>query len=365
MPKKLKILIAAGGTGGHLFPAMAVVSQIEKQYANTEFTFTGREDKIEGRIIPESKYNFLPIEVRGLVKKLSFDTMKIPFQIYTAYRKIYKVLKINKYDAVICAGAYISYAPGIAASKLGIPLYLLEANVNPGKANAMLSKKAKRVFTSFLESADYLKSEVQRKINYTGNPVRNELINLPDKTAARKSMDLHPDKKTILVFGGSLGATSINNAIDEYISQNKADIQIIWQTGKKFEKQKEYPEYVKLTEFIDDMASAYSAADLVISRSGATTVAELEVTGKPVILVPFPAASTNEQKNNAAVLEKHNAGIMIEEKDLNEKFIKSVNNLIFNEEKLKEISKNLLKLAKPDAAKQAAQFIIKDLVTYD
>lgn len=361
LKNKYKILVAAGGTGGHLFPAMAVVSEIEKILPDCEFTFTGRADKIEGDIIPKSKYHFLPIDVRGLTKKISVETLKLPFRFYNAYKKVTKYIRQNNYDAVICAGAYISYSPAMAAYRNKIPLFLLEANVNPGKTINALSDKASLIFTSFDESKDYFKDEVKSIIRYVGNPVRNELLALPERTEALKKFVLENDKKTILIFGGSLGAKSINSAVKELIGKLDDNVQIIWQTGKLHQPDENLPENVKQMKFINDMSAAYACADLVVSRSGATTVAELEVVGKPSILVPLPSASNNEQYHNAKVLQDNNAGIIINDKDLSDKFVNSVMELINDTKQLEIMSENAKILAKPDAAQKAAEMIINEL----
>jgi UDP-N-acetylglucosamine--N-acetylmuramyl-(pentapeptide) pyrophosphoryl-undecaprenol N-acetylglucosamine transferase len=359
--ENLHFLIAAGGTGGHLFPAMAVVNEIKKIHPKSRFTFTGREDKIEGRIIPKTEHSFLPIDVRGFTKKIDFNLLKLPFKFYFAYNKVKNYIKNNNVNAVICAGAYISYSPGLAASRSGTPLFLLEANVNPGKAIQLLSKKAGLIFTSFEESKNYFDNDIHSKIIYTGNPVRDELLEKIDKKEALSKFNFVQTKKTILIFGGSLGAKSINNATLDLINHFGNQFQFIWQTGSNYEINKNLPDNVRQFQFIDDMALAYSAADIVISRSGATTVAELEVLSKPSILVPLPSASNNEQYYNAKSLEDNNAAIVISDEQLKDKLIKIVNDLIRDDDRLNKMANYAGELAKPTAAKSAAENILNYL----
>lgn len=362
MKRNLKILVAAGGTGGHLFPALAVVQEIEDMRPGVEFQFTGREDKIEGELMPKMGYDFFPINVRGLGRLFSTATIKLPFQIYRAFSKLKNILKSQNFDAVLCAGAYISFAPALAAKKMGLPLFLMEANVNPGKSINLLSKRADLIFTSFEESSSYFADEIRHKLIVTGNPVRREIRNMPERKDAAEKFGIDPGKKTILIFGGSLGARSINSATEKLVKELKGkDIQIIWQTGKLYEGTPDTGNNVRMHTFIDDMASAYAAADLIVARSGATTVAELAAAGKPAILVPFPSASNNEQKFNAKILEERDAGIMITDDQISEKMVPEVKKLMNNEKRLAEMSKNAKELGKPDAAEKAAEKILEYL----
>ena len=362
MKRDLKILVAAGGTGGHLFPALAVVQQLEEMRPGTEFHFTGREDKIEGELMPKMGYEFHPINVRGLGGLFSPATIKLPFQIYRAFSKLKKIITTQNFDAVLCAGAYISFAPALAAKKTGLPLFLMEANVNPGKSINLLSKRADLIFTSFEESSSYFAEEIRHKLVVSGNPVRKEIRNLPERKESAEKFGIDPGKKTVLIFGGSLGARSINTATEKLVKDLKdKDIQIIWQTGKLYEGSPDIGNNVRMHTFIEDMASAYSAADLIVARSGATTVAELAAAGKPAILVPFPSASNNEQKFNAKIPEERDAGIMITDDEIGERMIPEVKKFMNNEKRLAEMSKNAKELGKPNAAEKAAEKILEYL----
>jgi UDP-N-acetylglucosamine--N-acetylmuramyl-(pentapeptide) pyrophosphoryl-undecaprenol N-acetylglucosamine transferase len=355
----MKILIAAGGTGGHLFPAIAVAEQIKIIIPDAEFTFCGRVDKIEGQIVPKLNHGFFPIDIAGITKLMSIKTMLLPLKIFRAIAAVSKLIKDKKIDFVICTGAYISYAPGIAAKRNKIPLFLMESNVNPGKTISLLSKRADLIFTSFKESKNYFKKDVMKKVRFVGNPLRQSFEKIPDRISSLNKFQLENEKKTLLIFGGSLGARSINQAIESNIDELKnLNLNIIWQTGTKYQSQEFSNGNIKILPFIDDMAAAYSAADLVICRSGATSAAELALTAKPSVLIPLPSASNNEQFLNAQIFEDNKAAIIINDIDLKSKLLVSVKQIIFDNNSLTEMSKNAAKLAMPSAAKDAAIEII-------
>ncbi len=361
--KKINLLVAAGGTGGHLFPAMAVVEELEKILGDDfRAIFTGTAHRIEGTVIPQKGYEFFPMDISGLTKLVSFNTLKLPLKILNAIKQTRKIIREKNISAVLCTGAYISYAPGIAAFREKVPLYLMESNVNPGKAINSLTPKASLIFTSFEESQAYFKKEYFHKLIYSGNPVRSSILNIPDKIQAKKFFNLDENKQVILIFGGSLGAKSINNAIESNLDNySKLPFSILWQTGSNYKISKKLPKNVIAMNFIDDMASAYSAADLVVSRSGATTVAELTVCGKPSILIPLPSASNNEQKHNAKIMQNNLCSLMLDNIDLQEKLFINIVELMNNEIKLKEMGANANNMAKPNAGNTVANEIINHL----
>ncbi|MGA2298908.1 MAG: undecaprenyldiphospho-muramoylpentapeptide beta-N-acetylglucosaminyltransferase, partial [FCB group bacterium] len=312
--KKLNVLVAAGGTGGHLFPAIAVIEQMEALTSGNVFPiFVGTADRIESKVVPSSGYEFQSIPISGYGGLFSLKIYLLPFKIILSIQKCREIIRKRKIDAVICTGAYISYPAGMAANFEKVPLFLLESNVSPGKTIKMLSSKARMIFTSFKETAKYFSNEKEYKILYLGNPIRKSILSVPEQAQARKNFGLDPNRRTVLIFGGSLGARSINNAVEKAIVRFKdSDFQILWQTGNNFTQPVTLPENIKVLPFIEDMASAYSAADLVVSRSGATTVAEICAVGKPSILIPLPSASNNEQELNAKVLEKQYAAFLLD-----------------------------------------------------
>ncbi len=355
------ILIAAGGTGGHLFPVLAVVESLKNMLPEVNFEFFGRKDKIEGRIVPQLGYKLHETNFKGIVNFYSFNTLKMPFQLCSATLSMCNIIRKNKIDAVICAGAYLSLPPGIAAHLTDTKLILMESNVNPGKAINFLANKADLIFTSFAETQNFFKPNIYNKLKCYGNPVRQEIIKKQNKKEAVEKFKLNPKKPVVLVFGGSLGAKSINDAVLKNLEKfEKSNYQIIWQTGDihQFNIDK-LPQNIVVANFIDDMATAYSAADLVVSRSGATTVAELCVAGKPSILVPLPSASNNEQYHNAKVLQDNDSAILIKNSEIEGTLYNLIENLLNNTEKLQFMSNQALKLAHPNASYRIATEIIK------
>ncbi len=357
----MKFLIAAGGTGGHLFPAIAVAEQISEKLDNkAEFHFVGNADKIEGRIVPQMGYKFHEINISGLKKKISFDTVMLPFKIISSINTCREIILKEGIDAVICAGAYLSYPAGIAASMTKIPLVLMESNVNPGKAIKMLSKRADFICTAFDESKSFFDASLHSKMYPLGNPVRKAILNKPDKQKARSVWNIENDNPLVLIFGGSLGARSINLAMEKELSKlAELNINFIWQTGKNYTPPTNVPKNIIVTTFIDDMANAYAASDFVIARSGATTVAELCVMAKPSALVPLPSASNNEQYHNAKVLEQKNASILIDNSQVSDKLFDVINSIVNDQAKLTAMSNSAANLAKPMAASDCADKIIK------
>ncbi len=360
----MNLLVAAGGTGGHLFPAMAVVEQLEEKLGNDfKVTFVGSGERIESRKVPESGYEFHPMNINGF-QGFSLKSLKLPFQVYSSYKLCRRLIKRNQIDAVLCAGAYISYPPGLAGFYAKKPLFLMESNVNPGKTIRMLSDKASIIFTSFEESRNFFPAFLHDRIKLRGNPVRKSIMNLPGKTEALKYFGFDDNKPVVLAVGGSLGARSINNAIENiipYLSEN--NINLIWQTGRDYQAPKNLPGNVWCNTFINDMNMTFAAASLALSRSGATTVAELCVSGLPSILVPYPSASNNEQEENAKILQSEGAAVIIKDIKLEHLLKKILSELIVNKEKLSSMSIAAKGLAKPDAAGSIADDIVSFIKT--
>ena len=363
--KNYTFLIAAGGTGGHLFPAISVVSELKKINPSFNFIFVGREDKIEGKVTKNLGYEFHHIEIEGLHSIFSFRNLLIPLKVFLSEYKIKRLIKKKRISALIATGAYISFPPALAAHNANVPIYLMESNFNPGKTITLLSKYAEILFTSFPETETFLHNKKIKKILYTGNPVREDFLSKKiDKYQARAAWGLKPDIPTLLVFGGSLGARVINNAIKTNLDAIiKSGIQLIWQTGKDYPlyKDLDLPEQIKCVEFIDDMYTAYVAADLALCRSGASTLAELAVMAKPALLVPLIVAANNEQEYNARYFEKYGAAVVLNQETLHIGLLKKINDVLQNEHKLKEMEINIRRFAKPNAAKDIANAILSDL----
>ncbi|MBX3043973.1 MAG: undecaprenyldiphospho-muramoylpentapeptide beta-N-acetylglucosaminyltransferase [Candidatus Kapabacteria bacterium] len=356
----MHFLFGAGGTGGHLYPALAVAGELMKIVPECKITFAGRVDKIEGTKVPAFGYEFLPVDIEGLSFKPNPATLQNFVKLFKARNKVYNFIKQNKCSAVIVAGAYISIPPGFAAAKSKTPLFLMESNVNPGKAISLLTARSKAVFTSFEDSAKYFPQKWRKKIFFTGNPVRQDFLLPINKKDAKNKIGINPDKKTILIFGGSLGAKSINEFVAANLDNlSRINADIIWQTGGNFEFSDNIPDNIHQHNYIDDMSLYYSAADLIVCRSGASTVSELTLTGKPSVLVPLPSASNNEQLRNAEIMARIGASELVLNNELNSKLLSIVNELVADENKLLRMSESAGELAKPDAAKDVANKILE------
>lgn len=358
------VIIGAGGTGGHLFPAFAVIEELKKTEDELKAFFVGNSEKLEARLVPQNGYSFTPIPIRGFQGMLSLSNLSLPFKILKSISVVKKIIKREKPSFALCTGAYISYPVGVAAKQMNIPLVLMESNVGPGKAIKMLASRADLIISSFEATKQYFAPEEQSKVVCLGNPLRTMFENMPRKEEARQKFGLLPDKKTILIFGGSLGARPINNAAAAAITQfNPHEVQFLWQTGREFFVSKDsLAKNVVVTEFIDDMASAYAAADIVVSRSGATSVAEICYVGKPSILVPLSSAANNEQAANAEELQRQNAAVVITNCKVGELLAGTLKQLINDDERLRDMSIRAISLARRNAARDAVN-AIKNLVT--
>jgi UDP-N-acetylglucosamine--N-acetylmuramyl-(pentapeptide) pyrophosphoryl-undecaprenol N-acetylglucosamine transferase len=358
-----KALIAAGGTGGHLFPAIAVAEECAQLlHGNCTIEFIGTSDRIEASIVPKHGYPFHTIPIAGLQKLFSLNTLKLPFQILESVRKAREILQTLKPHCVICAGAYLSYPVGLAASQLGIPLFLMESNAIPGKTILQLAPRATRIYAAFEESKQHFSSSVQSRIHVLGNPVRSNLADLPDKKAARVALNLAPDKPTVFVFGGSLGARSINGAVNDAIEKFRAaGIQILWQTGKNYTPMANTSGVADVMPFIDNMATVYAAADVIVCRAGATTLAELAIIRKPAILVPFPQAANDHQTANARALQEQGAAILLKDADVQERLFDAVQGILHNIYAQNAMTQALEKFAKPNAGRDIAEAILKEV----
>lgn len=363
----IKIVVVAGGTGGHLFPAMAVVEALEQLTGGScSVDFIGTSTRIESTVVPRAGYRFHTIPATGLQKRLSLSAITFALNMVRSVIRSRTLLLSLRPDIVLCAGAYISYPVGFAASLLRIPLFIMESNVYPGKAILQLAPKAQKIFTAFEETIKYLHPRSQQRAEVTGNPVRGSLTVLPEKQQARIGMGLNPIKPTVLCFGGSLGANSINQVVEKSLRKFvDAGIQLIWQTGNFYMPAPENipPEMTAIYPFIDDMASAYAAADLIVCRAGATSIAELCLTGKPAILVPYPHAANNHQEINAKIMEHRKAAFVITDSQLDSKLVYTIISLLTDREKLQTMSENAKALANEHAAKDIARSILNFVQT--
>jgi UDP-N-acetylglucosamine--N-acetylmuramyl-(pentapeptide) pyrophosphoryl-undecaprenol N-acetylglucosamine transferase len=350
-----RFLFAGGGTGGHLYPAIAVADEIKKIKPESEILFVGTKSKIEGRVIPQLGYQFKSIWIKGFSRKLNFSNLLFPIKLLVSAIQSILISFRFKPRVAIGSGGYVAGPAIWGASVMGAKIILMESNSYPGITTRLLEKYADEVHITFEDSIKYLRKP--EKIKLTGNPVRPELGKFT-KADAIKYFFLDENKFTILVLGGSLGARSINAAVAECIEDlEKNDLQLIWQTGKSY-----YDNYksinfksVKILDFIDDMNKAYSACDLLVARAGATTIAELCFLGIPSILIPSPHVAENHQYFNAKSLSNNGAAILIDDSELNENLKNKILELVKNKNLLDSLSKNAKNNSRPNAANEIAK----------
>jgi UDP-N-acetylglucosamine--N-acetylmuramyl-(pentapeptide) pyrophosphoryl-undecaprenol N-acetylglucosamine transferase len=359
-----KVIISGGGTGGHIFPAIAIANEIRARYPKAEILFVGAIGKMEMEKVPAAGYKIIGLPIVGLQRKLSLSNLLLPFRLISSLLKARRIIGTFRPEVVIGVGGYASGPILKMAAGMGVPTVVQEQNSFPGKTNRLLSKSASAICTAYegLESVFPAK-----KIHFTGNPVRRELkaISLSKEEAFACFPELDPAKKTILVIGGSLGARTLNESVlfaaDTY---GKENVQVLWQCGKYyFEAMKNEARAkngaILLTDFIARMDAAYTVADVIISRAGALSISELCLVGKPVILVPSPNVSEDHQTKNALALVKNNAAILIKDDTAKEQVMQAAFDLMRSEEKSGELSSNIRAMAKPDAASVIADVIEK------
>ena len=350
-----RFIFAGGGTGGHLYPAIAVAQQIRSEIPDAQILFVGAKNKIESKVVPQYGFEFRAIWISGFSRKFTFDNLLFPIKIIVALFQSLAIVMKYKPRVAVGSGAYVSGPVVLAASILGSKIILLEQNSYPGITNRLLEKKAEEIHLTFEESKKYFR--VQSRLYVTGNPVRIDM-KIIDKRQAVEKFGFNISNKVLLIVGGSGGAGSINNSVAASLdSLVELGIQIIWQTGKYYyETYKDLnSDHVKVMAFIDDMTDAYSAADLVVARSGATTIAEVSYLGMPVIFVPSTNVAANHQFLNAKALYDSNAAVMIEDKNLPDELFDKIKEIIFNKEKTAELRKNISSFAKPEAGKIIAE----------
>jgi UDP-N-acetylglucosamine--N-acetylmuramyl-(pentapeptide) pyrophosphoryl-undecaprenol N-acetylglucosamine transferase len=358
-----RFLFAGGGTGGHLYPAIAVADEIKRLKPESEIIFVGTKSKIEGRVIPKLGYGFKSIWIKGFARKFNLENILFPLKLVVSLVQSLFISFRFKPKVAIGSGGYVAGPAIWGASVLGAKVILMESNSYPGVTTRLLERYADEVNISFDDSKKYLRRP--DKIKLTGNPVRSELGS-STKEDSKKSFGLDENKFTILVLGGSLGAASINNSVAQCIEEleNKS-LQIIWQTGKNY-----YHSYkninlhsVKILDFIEDMNKAYSACDLLVARAGATTIAELTVLGIPSILIPSPHVTENHQYYNAKSLADNNAAILIKDSDVNSILKVKILEVVADKKLLKSLSENAKRISKPDAANVIAKSAINFALT--
>jgi UDP-N-acetylglucosamine--N-acetylmuramyl-(pentapeptide) pyrophosphoryl-undecaprenol N-acetylglucosamine transferase len=360
----LRFIIAGGGTGGHIFPAIAIANAIKELQPNVEILFVGATGKMEMEKVPQAGYNIKGLTIAGFDRGSLLKNIWLPFKLIKSFFQVRKIFQEFKPDAVIGVGGYSSFPVLKSAQGKGIPTFIHESNSFAGKSNIMLGKHATKIFVASEGMDKFFPAE---KIVITGNPVRKSITQSHiTKDEALDFFELANNKPTVLVFGGSLGAKSINEVIAQHILDfNPLDMQVIWQTGKTTAS--EYLERARplsnvwAKDFINEMDKAYAAADIVVSRSGAMTVAELCVAKKPVIFVPFPFAAEDHQTVNAKYLVDRDAALMIKDDMVKARLFNEITSLAKDEEQQQRLSNNIAAFAVKDADKKIAEEIMKTL----
>ncbi|TPN85838.1 undecaprenyldiphospho-muramoylpentapeptide beta-N-acetylglucosaminyltransferase [Aquimarina algicola] len=351
MSNAVRVILSGGGTGGHIYPAIAIANEIRNRYPDAVVLFVGAKDRMEMQKVPQAGYKIEGLWISGIQRKLSLSNFLFPFKLISSLLRSRKIIRRFSPDIVIGTGGFASGPLLRVAESKGIPTVIQEQNSFPGITNKWLSKKANKICVAYDEMHRFFP---KNKIVKTGNPVRQDLLEISSKReGAIKKYHLDNNKKTILVLGGSLGARRINQLVEKelnFFQQN--DLEVIWQCGKLyFEEYQKYndQEGAQVHQFLDTMDLAYAAADIIISRAGASSVSELCIVAKPTIFIPSPNVAEDHQTKNAfAVVSKHGAK-MIKENELDDKFEIEIKELLLSEKMQKELSENIKKLALPKA----------------
>ena len=357
----LKFILSGGGTGGHIYPAIAIANELKLRFPDCEILFVGANNKMEMQKVPQAGYKIIGLWIAGIQRRLTFDNSLFPLKLISSLLKSRTIIRDFKPNVVIGTGGFASGPLLRVAASAGIPTVIQEQNSYPGITNKWLSRKANKICVAYENLEQFFP---KNKIVMTGNPVRQDLIAIKGKRQeAIDYFKLADDKKTLLILGGSLGARRINQLIaKELVNFSSQNVQIIWQCGKLyFEEYKHYNENknVQVLAFIDRMDLVYAAADIVISRSGASSVSELCIVGKPVIFIPSPNVAEDHQTKNAKSIVDKNGALMIKEIELDTQFNNVFSNLLNNEKEQIELSENISKLAKTNATKDIVDEIIK------
>ncbi len=361
--KDLHIILSGGGTGGHIYPAIAIANEIKLRYPKASILFVGAKDRMEMEKVPQAGYPIKGLWISGIQRKLTLKNVSFPFKLISSLWNAKKIIKQFKPNIAIGTGGFASGPLLMVANSKGIPTLIQEQNSFPGITNKLLSKKTHKICVAYDGLERFFPSE---KIIKTGNPVRQDLIkSTASKLEALTHFGLQSDAKTLLVIGGSLGAKAINQFIAQkipFFKENK--VQILWQCGKiYFDTYKNHQtKGVVVKPFINRMDFAYKAADIVISRSGASSVSELCIVGKPVIFIPSPNVAEDHQTKNAKAISDKGGAVLIAQKNLSAHFEKQFLELLLSEEKQQTLSKNIKALALPNATVDIVNEVEKLLI---
>ena len=356
-----RFIISGGGTGGHIFPAIAIADELKRRLPDAEILFVGAKDRMEMQKVPQAGYPIEGLWISGLQRKLSWQNLLFPLKFISSLLKSRSIIKRFKPDAVIGTGGFASGAVVKVAGQMGIPTFIQEQNSYAGITNKMLAKNAHKICVAYDAMEQFFPKE---KIVKTGNPIRDGLLNIAQyRSEGLSYFHLYSQRKTLLVLGGSLGARRINQLIEQQLPLfEQLGVQVLWQCGKLYyEEYKKYnSEQVRVLAFIDRMELAYAAADVIISRAGASSVSELCVVGKPVIFIPSPNVAEDHQTKNARAIADKQAAILLRESDLNEQFANTFGKLIADETQQEALSAHIKALAQPNATKDIVNLILND-----
>ena len=366
MSKKLKVLMSGGGTGGHIFPAVAIAQEIQKRFPDAEFLFMGANGKMEMEKVPQAGFKIEGLNIAGFDRGNLLANINLPFKVISSLLKARKIIKEFQPDFAVGTGGFASGPALFIAARMGIPTFIQEQNSLPGKTNIFNAKKAKTVFTAYPNMEKFFHGT---KTLFLGNPIRKNIItDIIDSDLAKEKLGLEKGKLTILSVGGSLGSRTLNNGWKENINQVlEKNYQLIWQTGKLdykniLEETKDiHSRNIQIVEFIKNMEMAYSAADVIVSRAGAIAISELAIAKKPVLLVPFPFAAEDHQTKNAQTLVEKNAAKMVKDTEMKEKFWNTLSEICENEDLRTEMAQNLEFFSKPKATEEIVNEIFKNL----
>lgn len=359
-----RVIISGGGTGGHIFPAVAIADALKKIEPDTEILFVGAKGRMEMEKVPAAGYSIIGLNIQGFQRESLLKNLSLPYKMLMSLIKACSILKDFKPDVAVGVGGYASGPLLYAASWMNIPYLIQEQNSYAGITNKMLGKKARKICVAFEGMDKFFPAE---KIQITGNPIRKEAVDITDKRGKGAELfGISPLKKTILLTGGSLGAGTMNKSmiagLDKIIA---ADVQLIWQTGKYYyqaitdQLSGKMHHNIKVLEFLKRMDLAYAAADLIVSRAGAGTIAELYVVKKPVILVPSPNVAEDHQTKNAMALADNNAAVLVKDSEAEQNLVDIALQLIIDENKCRTLAENIGKMALPDADEVIAREVLK------
>lgn len=361
---KYRIILSGGGTGGHIYPAIAIANELKSRFPDAEFLFVGAKDKMEMEKVPEAGFKIEGLWISGIQRRITLKNLVFPFKLIISLLKSFKILKAFKPNVVIGTGGFASGPLLQVAALKGIPSLIQEQNSYPGITNKLLGKKVNKICVAYDGLERFFPKE---KLIKTGNPIRQDLLKIDDKTIkAKDSFNLKHGKHTLLVLGGSLGSGRINELIENELEYFQTqNVQVIWQCGKLYYQVYKFynnHEDVQVYPFLNNMDFAYAASDIIISRAGASSVSELCVVGKPVIFIPSPNVAEDHQTKNAMAIVEKNAAMLIKETDLEIDFENKFSQLISSTEKRIELGSNIKKLALVNATKDIADEVEKLLI---